>query len=440
MFKKLRNKLLILNMAMTSLVMIAAFIAVYLTTYNNIQQDNQGKLEQMLGTRIMSFTNQGQASTQGEHESVTSTQNEAGASFISADYSLSFSVEVDAEGEFLSVDSFIDIPMETYFEAAAAAWANKDSGNTLDFADKLWLFSVNPIEIHITGQDGFRTISGDRYSISFLDITDSQKTLDDLLMTFLFVALGVFAAIFAISLYFANRTIKPISKTWEKQRQFVADASHELKTPLSVIMANYDVLMDNKNETIASQMEWFEYIKFGTDKMSGLIGDMLSLAKAEGVNGNQFERQSFDISAAIMSETKAMEAAAAKKGIHLEYCVNPGIIVNCNEEAARRVFAILLDNAVKYANEDGRIEIALRAEKKRVVCTVKNTGDGIDEADLGRIFDKFYRADKARSGTDGGYGLGLPIAKAIMDGLEGEIAARCEADGTTTFTVSFNLS
>ncbi|KPU44379.1 His kinase A (phospho-acceptor) domain protein [Oxobacter pfennigii] len=252
MFKKLRNRFLFLNMAVTSLVMIVAFGAVYLTTYNNIQNENQRKLSGM----AKSFTISSERPLEQPYtpqDGYLSNKREQGqiVSMVSSDYTPSFTIFVDKNGVIIDIDTIIDMPEESYSEAAGAAW-KKGGQSAIIMGGHIWLYSVIPVSVTQIYEDGssVTNTSGDSYQISFLDITDTQKTLRDLLITFIIVGLAMLAVIFLISLYFANRSMRPVISAWEKQRQFIADASHELKTPLSIIIANYDALLSNQDETI----------------------------------------------------------------------------------------------------------------------------------------------------------------------------------------------
>ncbi|MHB8062422.1 MAG: sensor histidine kinase [Ruminiclostridium sp.] len=360
---------------------------------------------------------------------------------LSANYSLSFNIKVDQYGNVQNIDSLIDMPEASYHQAAETAWKNEADNGTIKINNKIWQYSITPAtSTHIINENGTQSIITSQdggYRISFLDITDSMDTLRNLALTFIIVGFAMLAVIFFISLIFANRSIKPVSEAWEKQRQFVADASHELKTPLSIINANYDVLLSNKNETIISQIKWLEYMKVGTDRMANLINSLLSLAKMENENV-EINKTSFNISEKVCEILQSMEAAVCEKGITLSQSIEPNIIVNNDMELVTQVFTILYDNAIKYTDENGQIEVSVKETKRLVACTVKNSGKGIAPQDLSRIFDRFYRADKSRTAESGGYGLGLSIAKTCMDKLGGKITATSVENEMTTFT--FTLS
>src|SRR5690625_4604420 len=240
--------------------------------------------------------------------------------------------------------------------------------------------------------------------------------------------------IFFISMYFANSAVQPISKAWENQKQFVADASHELKTPLSIIQANYDVLMDNRDETIKHQMKWLSYMKIATDRMTKMTTNLLELAQLDQVNAH-IEMKVIHISSMIEEMVFSMEATLKEKDISITYSIEPQIMVKSNSDKIKQLVMILLDNARKYTNENGKIDITLEKDKGMIIFRVRNTGKGIAKEDLSKIFNRFYRGDRSRRLEENSFGLGLPIAKSITHELGGEIHVSNEESNWTKFTV-----
>jgi len=432
MFQKLRNKFLILNMAVTSLVMLTAFAVVYMVVYNSNSAEIERKLDNT-GELTVTSSNTGNEPpnlTSGGTSHYTAQQ-------ISSDYSLSFVVTVDTDGNIADIDSLIGFSAEQYSEVVNIAWNQKKSTN-INFADRHWKYRVSPFQITNIQNGQARTEFSGYYKITFLDITDMQKTMNDLLTAFLFVGIGMLAVIFVVSLFYANRSIKPIAESWEKQKKFIADASHELKTPLGTIMANYDVLISNEDETIKSQHEWLDYMKIGMDRMNRLISNLLILAKSENIN-IKVQKQSFDIDNLISSIIHTMNAAVQSKNLQINKKVEiTGDIIGYEEQVGQ-VFTILYDNAIKYSNENGKIDIEVKHIKKSIVCSIKNTGQGISAKNLPYIFNRFYRSDTARSGEDNSYGLGLPIAKSITEQIGGKITVNSIENEWTSFAFSFNI-
>jgi two-component system sensor histidine kinase CiaH len=438
MFRKLRNKFLFLNMIVTSLVMMIAFGIVYLTTYSNTKADIERKLNNVSGSFVI-YDSEKPVVPGSESSKVVNGRDKINTSHkVTSDYTPSFVITVDKTGNVLEINSLIDIPEDEYIEAAYTAWNQKNS-STINIAERTWIYKISPVEVtRTTNGQITQTEFPDIYQILFLDITDKLKNLNDLLFTFLFVGIGMLIVIFLISIFYANRSIRPISESWAKQKQFIADASHELKTPLTTIMTNCDVLEANENETIKSQREWLGYIKVGADRMNKLVNSLLTLARVEGLN-LQTSKQSFDIAALVCDVMQSMEAATIAKKLNIDRKIEFVGDIYGYEDSVRQVFTILYENAVKYVNEGGNINVSVRRTKKGVSCTVKNTGKGIPAKDLPYVFDRFYRSDTARSNEENSYGLGLAIAKSIVGQIGGKITVKSVENEWTEFTFMFEV-
>ncbi len=432
MFKKLRNRFIILNMSIISVVMISAFVVIYFTTYNNTQTENRDKLE-MLSSRV---------NTGGLSLPDGTKKDNIIISMIPSDSSSSFRILVNSDGNIVKIISHIDMSEEIYFKAAELAWNEKKDYSIISLENRRWQYKISPIGRNfITHENGSKTIinfNDGNYQITFLDVTDSHKTLMELFTTLFFVGIIMLFVIFAISLFFANKSIKPISEAWEKQKQFIADASHELKTPLAIINANSDALLANQEETIKSQKKWLDYIKSQIDRMSKLVNDLLYLAKTEDTNSKIFYIP-FNISEVVSDVILSMEAVAFEKDIRLLQDIEANIIIKSDCEKIKQVVTILVDNAIKYTDEKGHIDIMLKKTRHQLVFSIKNSGKGIPKENITKLFDRFYRADSARTQENGGYGLGLSIAKAIIDRLDGKIYADSVKDEGATFTFILGL-
>ena len=419
MFNKLQKKILLLNMALISVVMLLAFVTVYATTWQSIQSENLRKLNMQAPTLESYMEGEPHSGDSGARVSYT----------VSSDYTLSFSVRVDDDGSILGINSIIDMPGETYAEAVRMALAG-DGGGVITLGNKDWMYKID-YSAHIRMTNGKQTVTQEGRHIFFLDITQSRLTMRNLLLTLSVVSVAVLIIFYFISLFFSRRAVKPIAEAWEKQKQFVADASHELKTPLTIINANCDALLESKDETVESQRKWIDYIQIGTDRMSNLIGQLLVLAKTDDMNG-MTALENVDISALALEIVRAFEAIAHKKGIDLVYNITPDIVIRSDREKISAIMTILLENAVKYS--DSSIDVKLERIKRSVWFTVKNDGNGISRDDLPKVFDRFYRGDQSREGNNS-YGLGLSIAKSIVEGLNGTISAASKTGEYTVFTV-----
>lgn len=422
MFKKLQKKILLLNMTLISVVMLLAFTTVYITTWQSVRSENRRKLDTQAPTLVTNLEDEAPSEKSGLTVSHT----------VSPDYSLSFSIEIDGYGNVLKINSIIDMPEESYAEVVRMALAQgKDSGIII-FSDKEWMYKVGHSS-NIQIINGTQTVTQEIRNISFLDVTESRLTMRNLLLILSVVAVGVIIIFYFISMFFSKRAVKPVAESWEKQKQFIADASHELKTPLTIINSNCDALLENRYETVESQIKWLDYIQIGTDRMANLVGQLLVLAKMDDMGGT-ITRGNVDISNLALDTTRSMEAVAHEKNLKLFHNFEPNIIIKSDSEKIAAVLTILLENATKYA--DSYINVKLEKVKRHVFFTVKNDGIGISGKDLPKIFDRFYRGDKSRQGNNS-FGLGLSIAKTIVENLDGKISVESKMGEYTIFTVVF---
>ena len=273
--------------------------------------------------------------------------------------------------------------------------------------------------------------------IVFLDVTNNARVLRELLITLTCVGVAVLFILFLVSYRFSVRAIRPIEEGYNKQKQFVADASHELRTPLAIIGANIDAIETNDKDSVESQKEWFGYIRSELKRTGRLVDDLLYLAKAEDFRPS--DNLFIDLSLECETACAAMEAVLYEGGVSLGTKIETNVFVAADGEKIKQVLYILLDNAGKYTPRGGHIDISLLREQDRAVVRVTNTGKGIAADDLPKVFDRFYRPDASRSQETGGFGLGLSIAKTIMERSGGEISVE-SVPGYTTFTVRLKLN
>lgn len=223
---------------------------------------------------------------------------------------------------------------------------------------------------------------------------------------------------------------KPLIENIERQKRFISDASHELKTPLAVISASADVLQGETDS------KWVQNIKQQTTRMTTLVTDMLSLAKLEEDN-LPVKKENFDLSEEIVNCSLPFEALSFENGIRINYHIQEKIRVNTDRNSVKLLVNILMDNACKYASKDGTIEISLSQKKKSIVFSVFNTGSNVPDKDSSKIFERFYRGDQSRSRQSGGSGLGLAIAKELANKNKWKIYADSKLGQSMTITVLF---
>lgn len=261
----------------------------------------------------------------------------------------------------------------------------------------------------------------------FLDRSRELSTFRSFLLTSLLVSVAGILAVFILIVVFSRRILRPVAESYEKQKRFITDAGHELKTPLTVIDANTEVL-----ELEQGQNEWTESIRHQVQRLTALTEHLVALCRMDE-ESVQLSTEPFNFSETVCETIEAFEAPAQVAGKQLTAALEPNIVINGSERALRQVITQLLDNAVKYATDGGRIHVALYRQGKRCVLECWNTADNLPNGDLNVLFERFYRADAARSG--GGSGIGLSVVKAIVTAHNGRITARDPDGGSLLITI-----
>lgn len=266
------------------------------------------------------------------------------------------------------------------------------------------------------------------YLIIF-DNSDIKISLLAVLRLSILIFILLEVVVFFISKIITEWIIVPVKESFDKQKQFIADASHELKTPLSVIVASSEALEDNPKEK-----KWLKNIKSEADRMSLLINDLLKLASSEEKNSLDLKEK--DLSKIVELSTLTFEGRAFEKNIKIDYDIDSNIKMKLDENSIKQLVEILLDNATNHSKKGGTINISLKEINNNIELLVKNKGDEIPKGEENKIFERFYRGDKSRNRDNNRYGLGLAIAKNIVVNHNGEIGASSN-DGVTTFKVLF---
>lgn len=339
-----------------------------------------------------------------------------------SDRSLVFTATVDSSGnvtwedraQFLLGESS---SLEDLTQAAqTAANANEESG-TLSDAQLRWKKRA--------AEDG-------GWVIAFADTTQESNSLMELLKNSLIVGAVTLLVFFGASILLARWAVKPVETAWTQQKQFVGDASHELKTPLTVILSNADMILSHPGE---DGSRWAENIKAEGQRMKELVQQLLSLARSDdGTSQPVFE--TVDLSYLCTDSVLAFEPVAFEGGHELIDDIQPEVRLQGDKAGLTQLCGILLDNAQKYASPQGKIWLTLESTGKTARLSVANEGEAIPQEDLTRIFERFYRADPSRHGE--GHGLGLAIARRVTEQHKGKIWAQSEL-GKNTFIVTLPL-
>ena len=270
----------------------------------------------------------------------------------------------------------------------------------------------------------------------FTDIQLEQQTLRQLLKSSVAIGAAGFTGFLVISILLANWAVRPVERAWDQQRQFVADASHELKTPLTVILTNAEMLQEPGHEE-AQRQQFSESILTMSHQMRSLVESLLQLARAD-CGRTKLERTHLDWSQTLERAVLPFEPVYFEEGLLLESDIEPDISVLGIEAQLSQVAEILLDNARKYSAPGGIVRLTLRTQGRQAVLSVASPGVTLTAQQCKDIFRRFYRVNEARS-RDGSYGLGLSIAERIVTDHRGKIWAEGR-DGINTFTVALPLS
>ena len=262
-----------------------------------------------------------------------------------------------------------------------------------------------------------------------INTTDISNKLKSILFISMIIFILFFMLIILISYLLTEWITKPARSAFQKQKEFIADASHELKTPLAVIMASSDSLKVNKENT-----KYLENIKFETERMNKLISSLLELSKLE--NAKELEMKDENLSKIVERIALTFEAIAFENNITMETDIESNITFKCNKDEIEKVISILIDNAIKHSNKNTNIDIILTKVRNNIVIKVINEGDGIKPGEEELIFERFYRSDKSRNRDSNRYGLGLAIAKQIVHLHKGTIKATSK-ESKTTFEIIF---
>ena len=274
MINQFRKRLIAMTTGFVAVILIIAFSTIFMTTYLNQKSDTYEKLNQAEQLRI----------TGGKVTFDEKSDDAVEINRIVTGAGVYFNMLVDKTGKPIMVDSALKLSKKQYNKAAKHAWKQQEGG-VIKMNGREWQYIVAPaianFDYGSNDQDKEIKKNDETYLTRFLDVTDAKKSLSSLATTLVIVGLGLMLLFFLVILFFTNRAIRPMEEAWKKQKQFIADASHELKTPLSIISTNVDVLYASQEETISDQLKWLDNISSGTKRMNGLVNKLLTIAKAD---------------------------------------------------------------------------------------------------------------------------------------------------------------
>ena len=388
MIRKLRWKITGVTLLVSALVLTAVFACVYLFSRNNIAESYEYQLRQ----------------------AVVSGTSEARVPCFVAEVLPSGTVRVSGSNYYDLQDEDTLLPLVT-----AALSADADSG------------VLRTQHMRYFRLEGALTVR-----IAFMDSTFEQATLRSLVRVCLLIGAAALLVLFGLSWLLSGFVTRPVARTWQNQQQFLSDASHELKTPLTVILSSADLL---KTSAQPEQRQYVDNISVESRRMKALVEDMLTLSRTESGRAAPFEP--LDLSDLVTDAALRFEPVAFEAGHPLQYDIQNGASLSGDRQQLDQLLEILLDNAVKYAAKDAPIRLTLDISGKNALLAVENPGDPIPPDKLPHLFDRFYRVDDARTGA-GGFGLGLAIAQQIVRRHKGAITAASDARATR-FTVTLPL-
>jgi signal transduction histidine kinase len=429
MFHKLRLQLAIINLIIIAALFLILTVGTYLFAENQMRNRAFG-----MGINFISDIQTGLINDmpdrgprdQGRHpphdKPPQSPRQPLGQP---PEHPLVFFVKTDADNQIFFTSSTQPLDSASLSTLVQESLRQKETTGTISLQESYYYYVKTPLQ----DQSGM---------IVLFQNFDHEKNLLHSLITALIIV-GILCLLLSLvaSLYMANRAMIPISSAWEQQKDFLADVSHELRTPLTVMQTNLEIVLDNPEGTIANQSKWLHNIKEETDAMAKLITSLLFLARADSQQP-LLEKKFFSLSQSLLRSTEALAPLAAAKGITLELSIAPEIQFYGDEGSMKQLVSIFFDNSIRHTPSGGKISIFLSQSKKEITFTFTDTGEGIENIHLEKIFDRFYQVDKSR--FKGGTGLGLSIAKLIVETHGGSIKASSQLTLGTKFCIKLPIS
>ncbi len=449
MLRKLRRTFIAVNMAMTTIAVALGLMAICFLDYQQSVQNVYDQLEieiDRLDTKDKATSSLGGDATDKPLD--VEGDDAAGGSATGDDADASTDIappeiggteggseqipvalyERTSEGELIALASNMSATLSADVLERACSYLDGVSDGS---------GSINELGLFYA----IRTTADGTTIFAFADM-GSASSWKQLAITLAVVGAGILLLFFVISVFLARWALRPVEAAWKQQQRFVADASHDLKTPLTVILANSAILLSHADHTVDQERSWIESTQHEAKGMQHLVQELLELARIdEGIP--QQAATKLDFSRVVDGEVLQFESVAFERGITFDATLEPGLIVMADRDACTRLVRTLLDNACKYA--DASVPVAVRLERAGSTArlSVRNAGPVIPADELEHLFDRFYRTDRARSQSENaprGYGLGLSIAQGIAQQLGGTLRATSTAEEGTTFTCTLPLA
>lgn len=405
MFNKLRLQLTLTNVVVVSIICITLVLGIFFAVHK-IVNDQTDQLVNLISS------NAGLNSTtvQPKHKQHIENQYRY------------FYVKTNQAGDIIETSPGLNIKDKNYVSLISKVLAMPRGNGKIEFDGEGYRFIKGSLE----------NPSGT--SIIFIDTHPQDEILGELLGALVLASISGLVLAFFGSLFMTNRALIPIKESWKRQKDFVADASHELRTPLTVIETTLDILFSRRHQSIESQIKWLENIQTENKRMTKLVSDLLLLARADSEQGI-LEKKIFSLHSALIEAYIPFESIALQKGISLEPFEGPSVEFCGDELRIKQLVVILIDNALKHTPSGGNVRMILRDIGSSIEIVVSDTGEGIEKEHIDKIFQRFYRVDKARSRKEGSVGLGLSIAQWIIKEHNGSVKVDSDKGTGTTFSI-----
>lgn len=409
MFKKSKRKIIGALLAVLVILLFGTMCVIYLASYAEMTRENRSLLEQYVSDYTLEEKTGKPAPGRPEGAPDRRPFNPP-----RLELSTFYSVAVSKNGQILKVDT---ADVSTIEEESLTQLA----------ADIIERGKKSGVERHLIYQAEDK---GSYILVAFLDNTVMVENVETLISYTLIFGAAALVLLFFLARYLADRIVAPLEESYKRQKQFVSDAGHELKTPVAVVNTNLELLSHQIGEN-----QWLSNIQYENQRMSALISQLLDLARTENAAP---QMETVDLSHLVCGETLPFETVAYENGLVLNSDIEESICMDGNSVQLKQLTSILLDNGIRHSTNGKEVAIRLQKEKNYAILSVSNDGDEITPEQRNYLFERFYRLDAARTGEDSHYGLGLAIAKAIVLTHKGTIDVQCH-DGKVEFKAKLPL-
>lgn len=403
MIKKLQKRFLLITMTSVILVVAVLISVINIMNYSQVRNDNNQQMNMITDERNLRNLKE---RTPIEIENAVDMPEHPGLPAEAAFSARFFSVVFDTNGEVIRVDveNIAAVDEDGAIELAEEVLEQDQINGYLDY----YMYQVD---------DG---VMGSDVRVVFLDCEVALTNASQFLITSIMVSAAGVLLVFLVVIYFSKKAVAPIAESYNKQKRFITDASHELKTPLTVIGANTEII-----EMEAGESEWTKSTRNQIDRLAKLTENLVTLSRMDEESYEEIKEE-INLSDLILSEFEEFTSAGKMANKEFELHVEKDIYYKGNVDKLKKLCTILGENALKYASKNSVIKVKLRKNGKNIEFSTKNQVEQIEKGNRNDLFERFVRADASRNSKTGGHGIGLSIAKAIVHTHKGKISAKSE--------------